>query len=184
MTRAKRSALRTGPSLITGDCMLTDSLETLPSPHGLLPVRRAAEDAKQPMTVNTQLCRRRLVIAPADLSATASVPLHGLPLLPPHPPAGCGLIQWGYLPESHPGVVGGRWEIKAKEERKCKTKQSNEETRRQVSRKEREIREQERLICRGGWGGDRKRVGGVGRGGAEVSQRETESDRERKRARE
>lgn len=47
----------------------------------------------------------------AELSMMASVFLHGLPLLPP------GRVWFksvGYLPESHPGVVGRGWEIKAK----------------------------------------------------------------------
>lgn len=76
------------------DSSLT-SLETLPSPHGLLPVRQAAEDAKQPITVKTQLCRMRLgsarslgpspplLIALADLSTAASVLLHGTTLAAP-----------------------------------------------------------------------------------------------------
>lgn len=106
------------------------------------------------ITVKTQLCRKwlsavifffflarpvssHLLIALADLRTRASVLLRGLPLLPP------GRVRSnsvGYLPESHPGVVGGRWEIKAKEEWECKN-QSSGETRRQVSGNGRQIKE-------------------------------------------
>lgn len=102
------------------------------------------------ITVKTQLCRKwfsvvlfstvglqPLLIVLADLSTMASVLLRGLPLLPP------GRVRSnsvGYLPESHPGVVGGRWEIKAKKEWECKN-QSSGETRRQVSGNGRQIRE-------------------------------------------
>lgn len=50
--------------------------------------------------------------------------------------------------------MGARWEVKAKEEWKCKkpNKPEQEETRRQVSGKERQIREREGSICKGGGG--------------------------------
>lgn len=104
------------------------SRETLPSPHGLLPVRQAAE-VEQFVTekrFDSCICRKLFILLPirrhkkfvlstltklADVCMMASVLLHGLPLL--HP----GRVWFksvGYLPESHPAVIGRGWEIKAK----------------------------------------------------------------------
>lgn len=104
------------------------SLETLPSPRGLLPVRQAAEveqfvtEIKSDSYICTKLfvllyirSYKKLVLSSltmlADLCMMASVLLHGLPLLFP------GRVWFksvGYLPESHPAVIGMGWEIKAK----------------------------------------------------------------------
>lgn len=133
----KRSAFRR--LLITGDCMLIDSSFNepgdatfsswaSPSPPSCRRCKTAhySENTAVREAAGLGSARRSrsppLIIALADLSALASVLLRGLPLLPP------GRLRSnseGYLPESHPAVVGARWEVKAKEEWKCKkTKQT------------------------------------------------------------
>lgn len=73
----------------------------------------------------------------ADLCVMASVLLHGLPLLPP---GRARFKSLGYLPESHPAVIGRGGEIKAKGGG-CSIKSKPKEMRKQASKDEGQMRD-------------------------------------------